>query len=564
MAIARRWAMMSSLDRHLAGRTLILVSNREPYEHLAPVQGADAPKVRRPAGGLVSALDPTMRRTHGTWVAWGSGTADRESADAEGRLMVPPEEPAYTLRRVWLDDADVEGYYLGFANTALWPLCHMLVQHYQYRAEHWDRYLAVNRRFADAAAEEARRAPGQPVVWVQDYHFALAPAMLRERLAAEGPRGGSAFIHQFWHIPFPPPDILHLLPYAVYEAVVRGLLGNDLVEFHTDRYAGNFLDCVAAFVPEASVEREERRVYLDGRTVHVGAFPISIDVERYESLARSPEGTARAHELRRRYVDRHCQLGVSVDRIDYTKGIPERLRALDRLWAEAPELRECLTFLFVATPSRSELTSYRALETEVVELVKEINARYGTPDWTPIVLVKENVDADMLASIYRAGDICLVSSLQDGMNLVAKEFIACNVDEHGVLVLSRFTGAAEEFDGVVLINPFNVDGFVNGLRAAFDMPPEERQRRMHAMREQLHSATIFDWLESILARVDELAPPAPTAHLALIRANGVRGDTEVRAAVPAGPADLPSRAPERADPPEPPGPRPDDRVAGVA
>ena len=170
---------MSSLDRYLAGRTLILVSNREPYEHLAPQRDSTVPRVRRPAGGLVSALDPTMRRTHGTWVAWGSGTADRDTADAGGRLMVPPEDPSYTLRRVWLDEADVEGYYLGFANTALWPLCHMLVQHYRYRADHWDRYLAVNRRFAAAAAEEARRAPGAPVVWVQDYHFALAPAMLR-------------------------------------------------------------------------------------------------------------------------------------------------------------------------------------------------------------------------------------------------------------------------------------------------------------------------------------------------------------------------------------------------
>ena len=569
--------MMSSLDRHLAGRTLILVSNREPYEHLAGNGGgvlptgkpAGAPRVRRPAGGLVSALDPTMRRTHGTWVAWGSGTADRDVADEDGRLMVPPEEPAYALRRVWLDDADVEGYYLGFANTALWPLCHMLVQHYRYRADHWERYLAVNRRFAEAAADEARRAPGDPVIWVQDYHFALAPAMLRDRLAAEQD-GRPAFIHQFWHIPFPPPDILHLLPFAVHEAVVRGLLGNDLIEFHTDRYAVNFLDCVAAFVPEARVDRDGRRVTLDGRTVHVGAFPISLDVERYESLARSPEGAARAEELRRRYSERGCQLGVCVDRIDYTKGIPERLRALDHLWADAPELRGCLTFLFVATPSRSELTSYRELEQEVVDLVKDINARYGTPDWTPIVLVKENVDADMLASIYRAGDVCLVSSLQDGMNLVAKEFIACNVDEHGVLVLSRFTGAAEEIEGAVLINPFNVDGFVDGLRNALTMPCAERTRRMHAMREQLHGATIFDWLESVLARVDELAPPAARGdesraraeNSASIRTNRPARGTDVEVPAPAAspPADLPAPEASRELPP----PRAEDRIAGAA
>jgi trehalose-6-phosphate synthase len=312
--------MMSSLDDCLAGRTLILVSNREPYEHLAPSPtGSEPGRVRRPAGGLVSALDPTMRRTHGTWVAWGSGPGDRAAADADGRLMVPPEDPAYTLRRVWLDEADVDGYYLGFANSALWPLCHLLVQHYDYRAEYWERYMAVNRRFAAAAADEVRRAAGEPVVWVQDYHFALAPAMLRRELE-EGAGGAAAFIHQFWHIPFPPPDILHLLPFAVYEAVVRGMLGNDLLEFHTDRHALNFLDCVAEFVPDARVNREARRVCYQGRTMHVGAFPISIDVDRYEGLATSADGAARATELRRRYADHGCQLGVSVDRIDYTKG----------------------------------------------------------------------------------------------------------------------------------------------------------------------------------------------------------------------------------------------------
>ena len=502
-------AMSESIERPLAGRTLILVSNREPYEH---VRGDDGVQLRRPPGGLVSALDPTLQRTHGTWVAWGSGTADRETADAAGRLQVPPEDPSYTLRRVWLDEPDVEGYYLGFANSALWPLCHLLVQHYEYRAEHWARYHEVNARFAEAAAEEVARAPGEPVVWIQDYHFAVAPALLRERLAAAGER---AFIHQFWHIPFPPPDIRRLLPTQVQEAVVRGLLGNDLLEFHTDRYALNFMDCVAAVLPEAEVRREHRRIRVDGHTAHVGAFPISIDVERFEALARRPEAERRVAELRQRYASESCALGISVDRIDYTKGIPERLRALDLLWQEAPELRGCLTFLFVATPSRSEIAAYQALEDEVLASVEEINVRWGTGDWTPIVLLHQNTGAEELAAIYRAGDLCLVSSLQDGMNLVAKEFIACNVDERGVLVLSRLTGAAEEIEGAVLVNPFNVDGMVAGLREAIKMPEAERRARMREMRARLHEATIFDWLAAILARVDELATPVePTPSLA--------------------------------------------------
>ena len=502
--------------RHLRGRPLILLSNREPYEHERQEPGEEV-TIRRPAGGLVSALDPTMRRTHGVWVAWGSGAADRETADAEGRVAVPPEDPSYTLRRVWLDEADVDGYYLGFANSALWPLCHMLLQHFQFRSEHWERYTSVNSRFACAVADEVRRTGGRPVVWVQDYHFALVPHMLRNEFAPRDTRDRTPFIHQFWHIPFPPPDILRMLPHGVYPALLDGLLGNDLLEFHTERYATNFLNCVADAIEGAEVDLAARRVQVNGRTVEVGVFPISIDVARYDELARAPEAEQRARELRRRHAGggpdgRDCQLAVSVDRVDYTKGIPERLRAIEFLWTEFPELRERLAFIFVATPSRSEIEAYRTLSDEVSATVASINARFGTERWTPIIYVNENVDASMLAAVYRAADICLVSSLQDGMNLVAKEFIACQVDERGVLVLSRFAGAAEEIEGAVLINPFNVDGFARGIRDALAMPDEERHRRMRAMREQLQGATIFGWLDDILSRVETLidAGPAPS------------------------------------------------------
>jgi trehalose 6-phosphate synthase len=299
---------MSEFEQYLRGRTLVLLSNREPYEHVAAEDAAPeaAPTVRRPAGGLVSALDPTLQRTRGTWVAWGSGSGDRAASDAEGRLQVPPEDPRYTLRRVWLDEEDEEGYYQGFANSALWPLCHMLLQHLDYHEEHWERYRLVNARFADAVAEEAARAPGDPVVWVQDYHFALAPALLRERLAERAPeRAARAFVHQFWHIPFPPPDIFNLLPTEIHAELLGGMLGNDLVEFHTERYATNFMDCVAAFVPGAEVRREHHLVRHAGREVRVGAFPISIDVAHYERLAR--EAAPAAAELRARYAgDGRC------------------------------------------------------------------------------------------------------------------------------------------------------------------------------------------------------------------------------------------------------------------
>ena len=485
---------MPDFDRYLSDCKFILVSNREPYEHVRGLHGVE---VRQPPGGLVSALDPTMRRIHGTWVAWGSGSADRETADGAGRVRVPPEEASYTLRRVWLDEADIEGYYHGFANRALWPLCHMLIQYFEFRSGFWDRYRTVNLRFAHAVADEAERCDGRSVVWIQDYHFGLVAEFVR----AMRP---TAFIHQFWHIPFPPPDIVRLLPAGTHEALLRGMMGNDLVEFQTDRHAANFLDCVEEFLSEARVDRGEGTIAWDGRLVRADSFPISIDVERFEEMARSPETEARVATLRDRYARDGRQLGVAVDRIDYTKGIPERLRALDHLWAAFPATRGRVTFLCVCTPSRSTVPAYAALEEEVTSMVLDINARYGTPDWTPIVVVNENVDSDLLAAVYRAGDLCLVSSLQDGMNLVAKEFIGCQLDERGVLVLSRFTGAAEDIDGALLINPFNLDGFAACVRSALEMGRDERRRRMHRMRVQLRRATIFDWLDGILRRAAQI------------------------------------------------------------
>lgn len=498
---------MSRIDSYLADCKFILVSNREPYEHVRGVEGID---VRQPPGGLVSALDPTMRTIHGTWVAWGSGSADRETADAEGRVQVPPHEPSYTLRRVWLDEADIDGYYHGFANRALWPLCHLLIHHFEFRTEYWERYRTVNLRFAHAAADEAELCTGRAMVWIQDYHFALVAQSLR----AIKP---SLFIHQFWHIPFPPPDIYRLLPAGTHEILLRGLMGNDLMEFQTVRHAMNFLDCVERFIDGAVVDRDSRCVTYQGHVTHVDAFPISVDAERFEAMALSDTSTTLVETLRGRYAHSGRQLGVAVDRVDYTKGIPERLRAIAYLWESYPELREKVTFLFVCTPSRSNVPAYASLEQEVNELTLEINERFGTPDWTPIVMVNSNVDSDLLAAVYRAADLCLVSSLQDGMNLVAKEFIAAQVESRGVLVLSRFTGAAEEIDDAVLVNPFNLDGFAAAIRTALDMSPGERHRRMRRMRAQLRRTTIFDWLDSILARSTEIireqdeAPPRARA-----------------------------------------------------
>lgn len=495
---------MTDLLEYLNDCKFILVSNREPYEHF---RGARGIEIKQPAGGLVSALDPTMRRIHGTWVAWGSGSADRETSDDSGRVQVPPGEESYTLRRVWLEDSEVEAYYHGFANRSLWPLCHMLIHYFEYRTEFWDGYRAVNLRFAQAAADEAERCTGRSMAWIQDYHFALVPEFLR----AMRP---NLFIHQFWHIPFPPPDILRLLPSGSHEALLRGLLGNDLIEFQVDRHALNFLDCVAEFVPEAVVDRGDQTIRCQDRVVQVASFPISVDYEKYQEMAQAPAAEKTVRTLRERYAKEPRQLGVCVDRIDYTKGIPERLKALQLLFSEHPGMHGRFTFVFVCTPSRTNLPAYTQLEQEIGETVGAINRCYGTAEWTPIVLINENVDADLLAAVYRAADIGLVSSLQDGMNLVAKEFVAAQVDERGVLLLSRFTGAAEEIEGALLINPFNVDGFISAIKAALDMPAEERRRRMRRMRRRLQNNTIFDWMDAILERcADGMSSRPPTPRV---------------------------------------------------
>lgn len=477
----------------LLDRELIVLSNREPYEHVHKPTGVE---VRFPAGGLVSALDPILRRTHGTWVAWASGNADRMVADDAGRVAVPPGDPSYTLRRVWLSESDVEGFYLGFANSTLWPLCHLFVSMIDIRRSNWESYERANRIFAAAVVNEVQRVGGAPMVWVHDYHFALVPAHVR----ASAPE---ALIHQFWHIPFPPPDVFRILPIGVHDALLRGLLGNDLIEFQTEGYARNFTDCVSRFLPAARVCAEQNLIELDGHVTRIGTFPISIDVAEWERLAALPRTAELCATLRDRYAPRGRQLVVSVDRMDYTKGIVRRLRALEHMWTDHPERRGTFTMLIVATPSRTDIPAYAKLEASVLALITRLNNEFRTGDWTPIVLIHENVDADLLAGLYRAADVCVVSSLQDGMNLVAKEFIACRGDGSGVLVLSRFAGAADELDTALLVNPFFIDAFADGLAVALDMPPDERRERMAVMRDRVANATIDDWLDAILATAEE-------------------------------------------------------------
>ncbi|HSJ07111.1 MAG TPA: trehalose-6-phosphate synthase [Longimicrobiales bacterium] len=465
-------------------RRFVVVSNREPYEHYWD-DAAEEVAVRRPAGGLVAALDPLMQAVGGIWTAWGSGDRDAEVVDDRQRVRVPPETESYTLHRLWLSQQDIHQYYYGYANQFLWPLCHLRPALTRTRARYWERYVAVNRRFAEAVIDEVDGSDA--AVWFQDYHLALAPQFVRRQ------RPDLTLAH-FWHIPFPPLEIFRVAGHG--EELLRGLLANDVVGFHLPLFCDNFLRCTESLVEGVVVDWDRRVAELDGHTTYVRAFPISIDVEAFRRAARQPGAEERIKRLRARYAPEGALLGLGVDRIDYSKGLEEKLKALDLLFDLHPEFRERFTYVQVAVPSRTGIDSYDWLNEKLERAVWAINDRYGTDAWRPVHLVKESLPLERLALLYRTADVCVVNSLQDGMNLVAKEFIAAQVDEPGgVLMLSRFAGAAEELDGAYEINPYDPESSAEGLREVLLMSAEERADRLRRLRGSLR--TIYDWMGEI-------------------------------------------------------------------
>lgn len=483
---------MGFLDWLRRGPTnpLILLSNREPFVHQRAPDGTIM--VQAPAGGLTSSLQPVMAATGGVWVAWGSGDADFEVTGPDDTLMVPPRQPSYKLRRLRLSPEEVRGYYVETANRSLWPLCHSQLNRFVYDAADWQWYRKVNERFAAAAIAEAR---GQPATcWLQDYHLALAPGMLR--------RVRGLFVHQFWHIPWPSPDILRVLPQA--RALIQALLGNHLLGFQTAGDVRNFLAGVRRFVKGAVVEPSKGLVRLRGRRTTVRDFPISIDVAGFEAVARTPETELITRKIQRDTLPSGGQLLLGVDRVDYTKGIPRRFAAFARLLDEHPDLRGRVTLLQVAVPSRTDVPEYAAFDQEIARLTEQVNLRYGQGDCQPIRLMRESLDQHTLAAYYRAADVCIVSPLQDGMNLVAKEFIACQEGRFGVLVLSRFAGAAREMREALLVNPYDIGATAETLYRALRLSATERARRLNTLRRRLRRNTILEWMDDIFAEVARL------------------------------------------------------------
>ncbi len=468
--------LRSLLHDELAGDEVIVVSNREPYIH---EQTDQAIVLRRPASGLVTAVEPVMRACSGTWIAHGSGSADRATVDANDHLRVPPKHPEYTLRRVWLSDAEEMGYYYGFSNEGLWPLCHMAHVRPVFRTSDWEHYVAINQRFAEAVIAEART--DDPIVLVQDYHFALLPRMIREQLP-------KATLIMFWHIPWPNPESFGICPWR--EEILQGLLGNTLLGFHTPFHCKNFLETVDRYL-ETRIEYEASTISHGGDLTQVEPYPISIAwPENDMSIDLVQYRKAFRQELH--VPDTHA-LALGVDRLDYTKGILERFHALDRLFELHPELIGKFSLLQIAAPSRSSLEEYQNLEARVRALAMAINQRYANTEAPAIFLRVEHYDAEQLTQCYRSSDICVVTSLHDGMNLVAKEFIAARNDELGVLILSQFTGAARELHEALLINPYHVEQGAQALYRALTMPELEQKERMRSMRQRVKDFNVYRW-----------------------------------------------------------------------
>ena len=477
-------ALLELIEAKMRGYRFIVVSNREPYVHQ---YSGDEVECVKPASGLTTALEPIMRACGGTWIAHGSGDADRSVVDAKDHVKLPPDDPSFTLRRVWLTKEQETRYYYGLSNQGLWPLCHVVFTRPAFAPEDWQSYREVNELFARTILEEAGDAP--TFVFIQDYHFALLPRLLKDS-------NPNLIVAQFWHIPWPNPEIFRDFPWGA--ELLDGLLGNDLLGFHLRLHCLNFLDTVDRTV-EAMADRERFEVTRGGRTTSVRPFPISIDFDEQAATAESPATDQEMKRWRRQLGLRQELIGIGIDRMDYTKGILERLRAVDRFLTKNPAYRSRLVFIQVGVPSRMRIRQYKLLEEEVADVVDELNWKWAVGSWRPVVFIGRNVGRFGMAALHRLANFCMVSALHDGMNLVAKEFVGSRFDGDGVLILSDFAGASRELTDAVLVNPFDEEGMAESIRQALEMPEEARRKRMQKMRAAVAENNIYRWAGKIIS-----------------------------------------------------------------
>jgi len=477
--------------RRLHGSSLFVVSNREPYHH---VHGSKGIESQVPASGLVTALEPILCACDGTWIAHGSADADRETVDAHDRLRVPPDQPRYTLRRVWLTKEEEEGYYSGFANEGIWPLCHIAHTRPNFRAPDWDHYRHVNETFAAAVLQEIEGTE-KPFILIQDYHFALLPRLVKTSRP-------DARVAIFWHIPWPNPEAFQICPWQ--RELLDGLLGADLIGFHIQAHCNNFLETVDQSI-ECRIQWDRFTVNREKHLTMVRPYPISVvfPEESQEAQPKSPDVYSRSGILKTLGPET-LFLGVGVDRVDYTKGIVERFRGIERFLEKYPQYIQKFTFVQFGAPSRTNIKRYQDFLAEVESEVRRINERFQNSHWKPIVLHTRHHSHQELEPFNRAADLCLVTSLHDGMNLVAKEFVAARHDEDGVLILSHFTGACRELRDALLVNPYDTEQLAEMIRRALEMPPDERRARMQQMRRTVKEHNVYRWAADLISELAEI------------------------------------------------------------
>lgn len=476
------------IEENFPDKNLIVVSNREPYIHKKTGLSI---RVEKPAGGLTSALDDVLKITGGTWVAWGSGGGDRDVVDSKNLVQVPPENPSYMLKRVWFSPSEVENYYHGYSNQVLWPLCHITLDRVYFRKKFWEDYKKANKAFSDAVLEEA---DSNSIIWIHDYHLCLVPGILRN----ERPE---LTIAHFWHIPWPDWSVFRICPQT--KEIIEGLLGNDLIGFQIPLFVKNFMDCASECL-DADIDYSRATIDFKGHTTRLKTFPISIDFDKFNSMASSQRTIRMMENIKEKHGVTQGYIGIGVDRLEYTKALLKRLQAIDLFFDRYERFRRKFTFIQIAVPTRMR-EPYISYKKVVEDMVSKINRKYSTGNWKPIIYIDTKVEHKDLVSYYRAADVAIISSVYDGMNLVAKEYVASKPEEKGVLILSEFAGASEELEGSILVNPYDIEQFAECIKTALKMPEKEKVSRMAALRRLVSENNIHKWIIDILNEIAAIA-----------------------------------------------------------
>lgn len=476
------------METILQNKKMVVVSNREPYMHIHDGKNI---KCIVPASGLITAMEPILIACGGLWIASGTGDADKETVDKNDKLQVPPENPKYTLKRLWQTEKEEEHFYFGFSNEGLWPLCHIAHTRPTFREEDWYYYKKVNEDFAKAILKETVDEE-EPFILIQDYHFALLPALIKK----EKP---DAKVAIFWHIPWPNPESFGICPWQ--KEILRGMLGADLIGFHTQYHCNHFLETVNHTL-ESRVSWDNFSVKLKGHSTLVKPFPISIAFTPKDYDNKSPK--IKPSELLAAYGITAKHIGIGVDRVDYTKGLIEKFLAIERFFEKYPAYVGKFTFVQIGAPSRSELKSYSDIMNDIVNESERINSRFKSKNWKPLLLLNQYHSQSEIAPFYSSADLCMVSSLHDGMNLVAKEFVASRNHNDGTLILSRFAGAAKDLQGALIINPYDIEHSADAIKSALEMPVEEQHQRMSQMRQEVVNHNIYLWAANLIKTMSSI------------------------------------------------------------